>query len=91
MSYKITEINEIDVIGSGWYNQRMCYTYKLTNYDIENIGKLTRNNVENWLCTNSGDFQSIDEFRIDIKHFISDFKKEENHFEFMDIMFPIHD
>ena len=28
MSYKITEINEIDVIGSGWYNQRMCYPYK---------------------------------------------------------------
>ena len=45
MSYKTNEINEIDVIGFGWYNQRMCYTYKLSEYDIENIGELNRKNV----------------------------------------------
>ena len=89
MSYLTMEVNEINVIGKGWYNQTICYTYKLTDYDLESIGKVNRDNAEQWLCKNSGDFQSIDDFRVDIKNFESNFQNEENEYEFYDIMFPI--
>lgn len=88
MSYLTIEINEVDVIGHGWLNQRMCYTYKLTDYDVESIGKLNRDNVENWLMKNSGDFQMVDDFQVDIKDFQSDFNSVDNYYEWLSMMYP---
>lgn len=34
----------------------------LSNYDLENIGEFTRENVEQWLMTHSGDFSSVTDF-----------------------------
>lgn len=34
----------------------------LRDYDLENIGEFTRENVEQWLMTHSGDFSSVTDF-----------------------------
>jgi len=41
MSYRTITINQIEVIGTIWMPASTCaMTYKLTAYDIENIGNL---------------------------------------------------
>jgi hypothetical protein len=88
MSYLTIEINEVDVIGKGWFSQPMATTYRLDEYDLESIGKLNRDNVENWLMKNSGDFQMVDDFQVDIKDFQSDFNSVDNYYEWLSMMYP---
>ena len=35
---------------------------RLSDYDLENIGEFTRDNVEQWLTCNSGDFSHVIDF-----------------------------
>jgi len=37
-------------------------TKDLSDYDLGNIGEFTRENVEQWLTSNSGDFSSVTDF-----------------------------
>lgn len=56
------------VIGYIWMpsNVLCSYTYTLTDHDIENCkdddGEVTRESVEQWLMTHSGDFSSIEDW-----------------------------
>jgi hypothetical protein len=83
--------SEINVIGKGWYNQNMAYTYNLSDYDISNMWNdeftaledaITREDVEEWLSKNAGDFQFIDDFEADISYGTEDlvipWKEEES-------------
>lgn len=89
MSYRTITINQIEVIGTIWMPASTCaMTYKLTAHDIENIGELTRENVQKWLDTHSGDFQSIEDFHADIGDFDSPWEHEESECTFNDCMFP---
>ena len=89
MSYRTITINQIEVIGTIWMPASTCaMTYKLTAHDIENIGELTRENVQKWLDTHSGDFQSIADFHADIGDFDSPWEHEESELTFNDCMFP---
>jgi hypothetical protein len=67
-------------------------TYSLGKYELGNIGEWTRENCERWLSTNSGDFQYIEDFRVDIssngKDFVSEWADEESEFKFSDCMYP---
>ena len=64
----------INVVGVHWgaYLERgslmpiteatAAYTYSLGEYELENIGKFTRENVQDWLDTHAGDFSVIKDF-----------------------------
>jgi hypothetical protein len=48
----------VDVIGlSGCHRFRRRLTKYKCDYDLENIGEFTRENIERWLCTHAGDSQ----------------------------------
>jgi hypothetical protein len=63
----------IDVIGGIWWPIGALCSLRidLSDYDIENMrdddGEITRESVEDWLGTHSGDFSSVDDFRASIE------------------------
>jgi hypothetical protein len=53
----------VDVVGPIWMPPiQAASTYKLSDYDLENVGEFTRENIERWLCTHAGDFQHVTDF-----------------------------
>ena len=57
----------VRVIGRIWMPAVVAsMQYTLSDYDVDNCkddqGNLTRESVEQWLCTHSGDFQSVQDF-----------------------------
>lgn len=89
MSYYTVTVREIRVIGGIWmpYGLTCAQIKTLTPHDVANIGELTRENCEQWLLLNAGDFSSIDDFQVDIEDFFSDWEKEESELTFNDCMF----
>lgn len=86
---KITiERNWIEIIGTIWMPAATCAQRKeLSRYDIENIGEPTRENVEQWLTTHSGDFQSVQDFRAVIGETEIPWANEESEFTYNDCMY----
>lgn len=92
----VKRVSGIHVIGRGWYGQRMASTIPLTDHDLAHIiedGQYTREAVEHWLMLHSGDFQSIEDFRVTIsdsegRDFDSDFAAEESECTWNDCMYP---
>jgi hypothetical protein len=60
--------------------------YDLNNYDMDNIGEPTRENVDAWLSTHSGDFQSITDFHAVVGETEIDWADAENECVFNDCM-----
>lgn len=92
MRYMV-EKNFVQVIGKIWQpGCRICaYEYPLTSYDLENIGELNRENVEQWLCSHAGDFQSIKDFRVSVQDIEIPWNSEESEMDYSDCMFPCED
>lgn len=48
-----------------------AHTIVMSDYDVRNAldddGQLTRDSLEQWLCTHTGDFQSISDFEASIE------------------------
>ena len=84
------ERNWIDVVGGIWwpYGLKCAMTYKLTPYDMENIGEPTKENIEEWLSTHTGDFSSLDGYHAVIGETEIPFETEELECTFQDCMFP---
>ena len=83
------EKNWINVVGTIWMPAvTATYTYQLTQYDMENIGEPTRENVETWLSTHAGYFQSIKDFHALVGETEIPWKDEENEFLFNSITYP---
>jgi len=61
--------------------------YTLSKYDLENIGEPTRDNVEDWLGSHSGDFQDIRDFRASIGDVEIGWDSEESELQYSDCMF----
>ena len=74
---------EVYVVGKGWYGQTIATTYTLPK-NIEPI----RDAIEQWLCTNSGDFQSISDFGASIDDIEIPFETEEGECIWHNCMFP---
>lgn len=75
----------VQIIGRIWMPPVTCAQYKnLTDYDLGNIGEFTRENVEQWLTTNSGDFQSVEDFRAVCGSEVIDWAKEESEITYCD-------
>lgn len=86
----------INVLGELWYPSTGATVYNLSDYDLENMkddnGNYTRESVELWLGSHSGDFQSVTDFSADLslpdgKDIVIPFENEENEMEFNDIMY----
>ena len=79
---------DIHVVGRGWYGQTMAYTYRLSDYDIENMGDFTdRESVFLWLDCNAGDFSYVDDFCVDVDEYNSGWATEEGEILFNDCMY----
>ena len=78
--------NWIEIVGKIWWPMGPLFAQRkdLTAYDMKNIGKPTRRNVEAWLATNAGDFSEIVDFRAIIGEKEIGWKKEENGFVYSD-------
>lgn len=87
------ERNFVQVIGTIWQPGvgPCAVEYALNAHDVESIGDFTRDNVERWLSTHSGDFQSIADFRATVGDDWIEFADEESELTFNDCMFPSED
>lgn len=76
----------VDVLGVIWMPPiKACTTYILSDYDLDNIGEFTRDNVEEWLAKNAGDFQYVIDFSACAGAGFIDWDSEENGLYFTDI------
>lgn len=60
------------IVGRIWMPAIVCAQEKvLSSYDVGNIrdeaGNITRESLEQWLCSNAGDFQSVQDFSASIE------------------------
>lgn len=87
----------VRIIGTIWMPATTCAQEQtLSSYDVENCrddaGQITRESVEQWLTTHSGDFQSVQDFSASIEDGETTvdipWGKEESEFTFSDCMFP---
>ncbi len=79
----------VQVIGVIWMPATTAATsYQLNGYDLENIGEFTRENVEQWLCTHAGDFQSVTDFRAVCGAVEVEWADPESECTFNDCMYP---
>jgi hypothetical protein len=69
----------------------------LTEWDVNNISPITRDEVELWLSLNSGDFQEIIDFRADIydhstgHDIVFEWSLEDSDMIYSDCMYPSED
>jgi ABC-type Zn uptake system ZnuABC Zn-binding protein ZnuA len=93
MPKRVSVWNQIDVIGKLWMGGTAAYSYEPTASDVENMrdedGLITREGVEAWLDTHSGDFQSVTDFSVDFgaSEFVSIWATEESEMTFNGAMF----
>src|SRR5438128_12418511 len=68
MEHTVTR-SAIDVVGGVWMPDTTgATTYELSNYDVENIEQpVTRETVQAWLDTHSGDFKYVTDFRASLE------------------------
>jgi hypothetical protein len=90
----------VQIVGYLWMPQCKAATEQsVSSYDIENMtdddGNVTRDSVEQWVMTHSGDFSSVIDFRADLevgdKTIVIDWEKEESECDFADCMYPAED
>lgn len=94
MRYQVAR-SEIQVIGKIWMpNVDAAAVVPMSRYDVDNArdedGNLTRESVERWVLTHSGDFSSVEDFRGDIsdgaENFVSEWADSDSEARFMDAM-----
>ena len=82
-------IAQVSVIGTIWMPAVTCaMDYNLSDYDLENIGDFTCDNVEQWLTSHSGDFQSIQDFTAQCGDTEIPWKSEKSEDIYCACMFP---
>ena len=87
------ERNWIEVIGNIWWPMGAVCAQRinLTKSDMENIGEPTRENVEMWLGTHTGDFSALKDFHAVIGEVDIPWAVEESEFIYSDCMEPALD
>lgn len=85
----IVEKNFVQVLGKIWMPAcQAAMEYPLDSHAVECIGEFTRENVEQWLCTHSGDFQSIQDFCATVGDEWIPWEFEDSEWEYGDLMYP---
>lgn len=82
----VIERNFVNVIGHIWQpGIGVCaMTYTLGRYEVENIGDFTRENVEEWLTSHSGDFQEVLDFEATVGDKWISWADEESEMTYLD-------
>ena len=90
MRYMV-ERNFVIVLGGIWlpYGAKATMEYKLSPYDIANIGEFTRENVESWVDKNAGDFSSIIDFYATIGDKEIPWASKENELVYQNTAYPL--
>jgi hypothetical protein len=84
----------IEVIGTIWMPAvTAAYRYSLSGYDIDNMrspddGKIARREIQGWLDTHAGDFQSVEDFYAEIDGACYGWKNPESECVFINCMYP---
>jgi hypothetical protein len=79
----------VDVVGPIWMPPiKAASTYQLSDYDLDNIGEFTRENIERWLCTHAGDFQYVTDFHAVCGTTEIPWATEDSECTFSDCMYP---
>ena len=84
MAVYTVRTRDVFVLGKGWYGQAMAYPYTLP----KGI-PATRDAIQDWLGSNSGDFQFITDFAASIEETEIPWAKEENDFLYNDMIDPV--
>ncbi len=90
MRYTVTR-QIVQIVGALWQPDTIAATeMTLTAYDMENIvDPASRDDVEQWLVRNSGDFSHVIDFRADFdlgdKHIEHNWKNEKSEMTFNDM------
>lgn len=85
----IVERNFVLILGYIWMPNCMATMERtLSTYDIENIGEFTRENVEQWLACNAGDFQQVVDFYATVGDKEIPWANEDNEMAYNDLTFP---
>lgn len=75
------------VLGRIWMpNCLASLRIDLRDYDLENIGEFTRDNVEQWLTSHSGDFSSVVDFTAECGNTRIEWESEENELAYLDTL-----
>lgn len=95
MKYVI-KVSYIEILGYIWMPRILCgQKLNITDYDIRNMkndeGKITREEVEDWLTKNAGDFSEIVDFSASIEDgeesINIEWLDEENYLQYTDCMY----
>ncbi len=80
----------VEILGEIWmpYGARATLEKQLRDYDLENIGEFTRENVARWLDVNAGDFSRVIDFSAACGDVEIPWAEEENGFAYSDITYP---
>lgn len=90
----------VEILGVIWMPSAECgQVQTLSSYDVENLrdddGKITRDSVEQWLTTHSGDFANVIDFHASIEDGEDTIEiprsDEEHELRFCDAMYPSED
>jgi hypothetical protein len=88
MGYRTIREDYVEVIGTIWMPAvTAAYRYPVSGYDAEQIGAVTRENVEQWLTTHAGDFQHVKDFHASIGHDDVPWADEESECTYNDCMY----
>lgn len=88
-------ISFIQIVGKLWMGGVAATQQTLSKYDVENMtdenGNITRESVDEWLNSHSGDFSIVIDFRADLetgeKNVIVEWENEENELIYRTYMF----
>ena len=85
MRRTITE-NYVLILGGIWwpYGALCSLRVNLSSHDLASIGEFTRENVERWLLTHSGDFSSVKDFYATAGDIEIPWSSEENELAYLD-------
>lgn len=87
MTFKV-ERNWIELIGKIWLPAVTgAQRRDLTKSDMLNIGEPTRENIEQWLACNSGDFQCVTDFSAVIGKTVIEWQDSENQYIYNDCVY----
>ena len=91
MSRYTVIVRKVQVVGKLWMGGNAAMEYTMSAEDLDRLkaeGEVTREVVDDWLSTKTGDFQSVTDFRADLDDIDIPWGTEEGEMIFNDCMYP---
>jgi len=89
MSRYTVIVRNVQVVGKLWMGGNAAMEYTMSVEDLDGMRPdVTREKVEQWLTTKTGDFQSVTDFHADLDDVDIPWGTEEGEMIFNDCMYP---